>query len=118
VPYSEAVQQRLATLQTGKENPNIRRNDVLLIQLSDRNKKPLGYVVRTPWKSMDTELVLWWTIRNDNVVKDVMAIDGWPDKKTKEGFKQVIGLASDQLQKCSTAAELTGAEVLMLCKHN
>lgn len=117
-PYSERVLKILASNLQTKKQTNIKRQDVLLIELSDSKKQTLGYIVRTPWKSMNTELLLWWTIRNDNVVKDVVAIDGWPDEKTKKGFQQVIGLASDQLHNCSTLAELTGAEVLLLCKQN
>ena len=120
-PYTNNVLQEFAQhFKTGNnENQfNIKRDDVLLLLCSDKNNKPLGYVVRTPWKSMNTEMLLWWTIRNDNVVEDVIAADGWPDEKSRKAFQSAIGLASDQFHKCSTAAELTGAEVLLLCKHN
>ena len=120
-PYTNNVLQEFSQhFKTGGKPGqfNIKRDEVLLLLCSDKNNKPLGYVVRTPWKSMNTEMLLWWTIRNDNVVKDVVAADGWPDEKSKKAFQAAIGLASDQFHKCSTAAELSGAEVLLLCKHN
>ena len=120
-PYSETVQQEFTRhFNTGsnKTVSNINRNEVLLLLLSDANNKPLGHVVRTPWKSMNTELLLWWTVRNDNVVTDVVATNGWPDEKTREAFEQVVGLASSKIPNCTSAAEIAGAEVLLLCKQN
>ena len=120
-PYSSTVQTEFARhfpSNPGKTNSNINRDHVVVLQLSNEKGKSLGYVVRTPWKSMGTELVLWWTVRNDAVIKDVIAADGWPDEKSEKAFKQVIGLATDKVHKCTSAAEIAGAEVLLLCRHN
>ena len=120
-PYSSIVQTEFARhfpSSSGKSNSNIKRNQVLVLLLSDSQGKSLGYVVRTPWESMGTELMLWWAVRNDAVVKDVIAADGWPDEKSKNAFKEVIGLATDKVHECTSAAEIAGAEVLLLCRHN
>ena len=120
-PYDQQVTRgfdRQFASSSGENSTNIDRQNVLLLEANDGQGQLLGHVAKTPWKSMDYELTLWWKIRRDQVIEGVVADGGWPDAETKNAFENVVGLAADRIHECNSAAEIAGAEVLMLCRRN
>ncbi len=120
-PYTESVVQAFRSAfktSSGKDSSSIQREQVELYKSIAADGQAGGFVARTPWEMDGTRLNLWWYIRKDGVISDVKSQGGWPTTKTEKAFESAVGLASDQLQKCSTAAEIAGAEVLLLVRKH
>jgi len=118
-PYTDAVVQIFrSAFQTssGKDSSSIKRDDVEFYKSFTAQNQEAGFVVRTPWEMDETRLNLWWYVRKDGVISDVKSQGGWPTPETQKAFESVAGLATDQLKKCSTAAEIAGAEVLLIVR--
>ena len=118
-PYTEDVIQAFRSqfsTSSGKGSSNINRDGVQVFRSFDEQGKELGFTIKTPWKSMDMEIEIWWYVRPDGVIKSVNAPLGWPDKKTEKAFETVVGLATDKIGECNSAAEIAGAEVLLLVR--
>ena len=118
-PYSQAVIQAYQSAfktSSGKESTSIDRNNVDVYKSMSAAGQEGGFVVRTPWSMNGTSLNLWWYVRRDGVIAKVTSEGGWPSAETQKAFEAVAGLATDQLDKCSTAAQMAGAEVLLLVR--
>lgn len=120
-PYSDSVVsvfQSLFKTSSGKDSSSIERTGVDLYKSISADGAVGGFVVKTPWVMDDTRLNLWWNVRSDGVISGVKSEGGWPDEKMQEAFGSVAGLASDKLHQCSSAAEIAGAEVLLLVRKS
>lgn len=120
-PYSERAKKVLAQLFRSDNDVTMSGIDqagVIVLRVRDAAGKRLGHVIKTPWKSGDKQEVLWWKIRNDVVVDEVTAEGGWSTKEVQDAFEPVKGLAIADVKKCSTFAEIVGAEVLLLSRLN
>ena len=120
-PYSEQVIkifQSAFNTSSGKDSSAIKREEVEFYKSIAEDSSEAGFVVKTPWEMQNTRLDLWWYVRKDGVVAEVKSQGGWPNAKTEKAFEAVVGLATDNLHKCSSAAEIAGAEVLLLVRKN
>ena len=118
-PYSPAVVQAYQSMfktSSGKDSSSIERIGVDVYKSVSANGTAGGFVVKTPWTMQKTRLTLWWYVRADGVIENVKPQGGWPDQKIQKAFESVVGLASDKLHECSSAAEMAGAEVLLLVR--
>ena len=91
---------------------------MVLYRALNADGQTIGHLIRTPWASLDSSAVLWWSVNPRNSITDVRPEEEWPDAETAEAFRQVKGLGVDRLDKCATAAELTGAEILVISRRN
>ncbi len=127
-PYNSQVLEALnAEFSNGGENKStsaIQRSEVKLFRASGTSNDPdnvdqmSGYVAYVPWKMLQMEIDLWWHLSADGTVVDVRAQGGWPDQETKNAFATVKGLSVDKLEQCSSAAQIAGAEIILLVQHN
>jgi len=119
-PYNEGVVKefdKIFATSSGDLGSNVERDGVMMIRAVKADGIKAGHVIMTPWKTKDSQALLWWTVENGEI-KDVHAEDGWPDDSVGEAFAEVVGLNVDSLRKCGTATKIVGAEVLLLAKHN
>ena len=120
-PYSDAVIQAFRSAfksSSGKDSSSIQRAKVKVYKSFTAQNQEAGFVISTPWEMDGQRLDLWWYVRADGVVDKVKSQGGWPTTETQKAFESTVGLASDQIQKCSTAAEIAGAEVLLLVRKH
>lgn len=120
-PYSPAVIEVFRSAfntSSGKDSSAIERSGVEFYKSISADGSELGFVVKTPWSMEGTHLNLWWVVRSDGVVENVRSQGGWPNAKTQKSFESVVGLATDNLHQCTNAAEIAGAEVLLLVRKN
>lgn len=104
--------------QLGTAGSTVDRGRVTVIRALDGNGQMLGHLVRTPWSSLGQQTVLWWTVRHDLVIEEVAAEGGWPNREVRKAFEATKGLAASGLHNCSSAAEIVGAEVLLLSRND
>ena len=120
-PYDDRVvaefNRRFVT-PSGNLGSSINRDGVMALQAVDRAGSKMGFVVKTPWSMGKQSINVWWTVTVGGEIKDVHADGGWPDAMTEQAFRKVVGFNKDKLSECSTAAEIAGAEVLLLAIHN
>jgi len=120
-PYGDRVVaefNRRYVTPSGNLGSGINRDEVMALQAIDSAGLNLGFVVKTAWGMGQQNVTMWWTVSNTGEIKDVHADGGWPDAMTEKAFRDVIGFKKDSLSKCSTAAEIAGAEILLLAKYN
>jgi len=120
-PYSDRVVaefNRRYVTPSGNLGSGIKRDEVLALQAIDSTGLNLGFVVKTAWSMGQQSVTIWWTVSNAGEIKDVHADGGWPDAITEKAFRDVVGFNKDRLSKCSTAAEIAGAEIFLLAKYN
>ena len=120
-PYSAAVIeifQSAFKTSSGKDSSSIKRSSVEVYKSIATDESEAGFVVKTPWEMDGTNLKLWWYVRNDGVISAVNSQGGWPTPETQKAFESVVGLATDKIRNCSSAAEIAGAEVLLLVRRS
>ena len=120
-PYDDRVVaefNRRYVTPSGNLGSSINRNGVLALQAIDSAGLNLGFVIKTTWSMNQQSVKIWWTVSNTGEIKDVHADGGWPDAMTEKAFRDVVGFNRSRLSECSTAAEIAGAEVLLLAKYN
>ena len=120
-PYNANVTNefdRLFVTPSGNLGSSVDRQSVMMIRAVNRNGQVAGNVIKTRWKSQQYDIELWWTVNAAGEVVDVHAAEGWPDSDTEKAFGEVVGLNFESLGKCSTMAQIAGAEVLLLAKFN
>ena len=118
-PYTAAVIETFQSAfktSSGKDSSSIQRADVKMFKSIAAQGEEAGFVIMTPWAMDDMRLNLWWSVRKDGVISAVKSERGWPTSKTKKAFESVVGLATDEIRNCSSAAEIAGAEVLLLVR--
>ena len=120
-PYSPIVQDQLAAHvkdDNGTHKSSIDRDQVVALRMRAADGSTMGHLIKTPWKSLDESANIWWKVRKDVVIDEVFAERGWKNAKTGEAFKAVEGLAIESIHDCASAAEMVGAEVLLISRHN
>ena len=120
-PYDDRVVaefNRRYVTPSGNLGSSIDRNRVMALQALQSGGSNLGFVVRTPWSMGQQNVDVWWTVSVSGEIKDVHADGGWPHAMTEKAFRDVVGFSRERLSECSTAAEIAGAEVLLLAKYN
>jgi len=120
-PYTASVVQAFRDAfktSSGKDSSAIDRANVEVFKSFSADGREVGFVIRTPWQMDNTALNLWWYVRGDGVISKVVSQGGWPNSEIEKAFDSASGLASDQLKNCSTAAEIAGAEVLLLIRKH
>ena len=120
-PYSAAVIEAFQSAfktSSGKDSSSIEREGVEFFRSIAAQDAQAGFVIKTPWEMDGMNITLWWYVRKDGVISAVKSQGGWPTPKTQKAFESVAGLATDEIQNCSTAAEIAGAEVLLLVRKN
>ncbi len=76
----------------------------------------IGHIIRTPWSSMGQDLALWWNVTPDLTINEVIPEGDWPDAQTQQAFREARGISFADLAHCQTAAQIVGAEVLILSR--
>ncbi len=117
-PYSSTVQSEIARSFPPANETTIDRQEVTMLRIYDASGATLGHLIRTPWRSLDREAKVWWSVSRDLVIKAVFPDEQWPDEEVEESFEKLEGLAMSNVQACSSATEVVGGEVLLLCRHN
>ena len=120
-PYNSSVTDefdRLFVTPSGNLGSSVDRKSVVVIRAVKPSGEVAGHVIKTRWKSQDYEMELWWTVKISGEIVDVHAAEGWPDADAKKAFSEVVGLNYKSLGKCSTMAQIAGAEVLLLANFN
>lgn len=141
-PYNSNVTKefdRLFVTPSGNLGSSLERESVVMLRGVNPDGKVAGHVVKTRWKSKEHDIELWWTVEIEakvadadssaspsktepvkvaGEVVDVQAEEGWPNAEIKKAFREVVGLDFESLGKCSTMAQIAGAEILLLAKFN
>ena len=65
---------------------------------------------------MGIAMDIWWNVTPEFAIADIIAEGDWPDQEIATSFKSVKGLKFGDLHQCSTAAQLVGAELLVITK--
>ncbi len=116
--YSPRVQQQIDQEFAPADESTIDRDAVTMLVVYGRSGQVIGRLIRTPWHSLGRETVVWWAVSEDLVIQNVFAEEDWPDAEVKGAFVNLKGMSMDRVHDCSTATEVVGAEVLVLCLHN
>lgn len=117
-PYTQPVMNELESRFGAETSSPVQREAVVLYRARNSDGQTIGHVIRTPWASLDSSATLWWSVKPGQSITGVLPEEEWPDRETAEAFRQVKGLGVDRLDKCATAAELTGAEILLVSRRN
>ena len=72
--------------------------------------------MRTEVNLAQKPLVVWWFISESLAIREVYPGDKWPDHETELAFVNVVGRSTED--RCATAAELIGAEVIAIATHS
>lgn len=112
--YSDDVLRNLELHLQSKGSSAISRDGVLALRVLDDDDNTVGHVYRTPWKSLNYRVTLWWNISSDLTIKEVIPEGDWPDQDVAMSFRQAQGTSFQDIHQCSTAVQMIGAELLIL----
>ena len=91
------------------------RNSVVVTRAINQRGEILGHVIKT--RIGRTTDDLWWIINPNRTIKDVIPDPTWADSTTQTAYESTKALSIQDLENCSTTAELTAAEVLVLASQ-
>lgn len=115
--YDDAVIAQIEK-QTGQiSEPNIARDLTKAIRVRDQAGTVLGHVIRTPWSSSGHEAVLWWNVSADLVIERIIPESDWPNEEVEDAFSDVEETSISNISHCQTAAQIIGAEVLLVSER-
>ena len=117
-PYSQSVKDAVRKLFGADAKTGVNQQQVQMFKGFHANGQVSGYVIRTPWQMQQMRLDLWWYVNPDGEITAVKSQGGWPEKDTAKAFEDIPGMKFEKLENCSAAAELAGAEVMLLVKAN
>lgn len=95
---------------------NLEAKSALLVRVRDGDQNVVGWVLRSRWRSMGREVVLWWNVTPDLRIKDVIPEGGWPSKDIELAFRKVRGMTFKDVPSCATSAQVVGAEALVVVR--
>jgi len=112
--YSEEAIRQIERHFGGHGTGTLVRNSALGYQFLDKNKKTVGHVFRTDWRSMEHQHTLWWTVTPDRTIRSISADGGWLSDEVELSFSLLVGMSYDDVSTCSTTSEAIAAEILIV----
>lgn len=101
--------------QLGKDNEtNINRAQTIAIRVKNSAGEVVGHVIRTPWASSGYKAILWWNITPELSITKIIPEGDWPSLEVEQAFLETEEINIDGIAHCQTAAQLVGAEVLVV----
>lgn len=114
--YTETVVRELREFTNSDSGSPIDRENSLGVRLLDEDGKLMGHVFKTSWESLGIRADLWWSIGSDMIIREVLPDGDWPSDDVAAAFMEVNGMNYSDIHNCQSAAQIVGAEMLIMCK--